>query len=116
MKFLKKLSFERGLQILVGLNLIDAVSTDFMLRTQTGIELNPLLAWAYMVHPALFWGLKVGMVAIALMLLALAPAVAPLLEKDPAKAEEKVQATILFAILLYAVIFLTHLLGWIGLL
>lgn len=47
------------------LNLIDAVSTHLAILTGFAKEANPLMRWAYDIHPAVFFLEKMGLCSLA---------------------------------------------------
>lgn len=99
-KLLDRLTFERGVQLLVVLNLIDAASTHLLLHLGVATEVNPFLAWAYAVSPELFWVIKMGLVSGALLIIG-------------RLATEKVaRSVVISANALYLLILLIHLSGW----
>lgn len=103
-KFLDRLTFERGVQLLVLLNLVDAASTHILLKLGYAVETNPILAWAYAVGPELFWVVKMGLVTGGLM------AIGRLASEAVAK------SVVVSANLLYLVVLLIHLSGWLDVL
>lgn len=99
-----RLTFERGVQLLVVLNVVDAASTHLLLHLGLVTEMNPFMAWAYATSPELFWVLKMLLVAGCLMIIG-------------RLATEKVaNAVVISANVLYVLVLLTHLSGWLVLL
>lgn len=94
-------SFEQGLQILVALNVLDAVSTQVLLAYQLGFEANPLMAWAYGLGVDGFWAIKILLVLVALVFIGKIA--------DPAVARSIVAS----ANLLYFLVLLSHILNWV---
>jgi hypothetical protein len=103
-KLLAWFNYERSLLALVILNMLDAISTHWALKLRVAEEVNPIMRWAWNQSPDLFWILKMGFVAIAILLLG---AFAP---------EKVARQTVLAGCGLYAVIILIHLVGWVALL
>lgn len=67
----KLLDFWPGAALLLGLNVVDALSTQALLELGVAEELNPLMRWAWDVSPFTFWAAKFGLVLSGLMVLAL---------------------------------------------
>lgn len=58
-----------SLWLLLVLNLIDAISTHLALTAGIAYEVNPLMAWAWATAPAVFWGIKIGLVTLGALVL-----------------------------------------------
>lgn len=63
------LTFERGVLVLVALNLIDAASTHLALHLGFATELNPVMRWAYGLGPEFFWVMKMLLVSGGMVLI-----------------------------------------------
>lgn len=102
-KFLAWWTFERLVVLLLTINLIDGVSTHILLHLSgPEAELNPLMRWAWMVSPELFWLMKIGLVGSGLMVIG---KYAP---------DSVARAAVVSINAFYMVVLVTHLHGWIA--